>query len=89
MYYIYLLKIWAFLILPWLVDSYTNPPRGGPSIDAIPRNKTSNPNVDVSESMPKRSTRTNKKGTHIKLKIHTDQIIIMKNNTLKGGLKSV
>ena len=48
----------SFVNLPLFEDSYTNPPRGGPSIDAIPRNNTKSPNVDVSESIPSRSTRT-------------------------------
>ena len=48
----------SFENLPLFEDSYTNPPRGGPSIDAMPRNNTKSPNVDVSESIPNRSTRT-------------------------------
>ena len=51
----------SFINLPLLEDSYTNPPRGGPSMDAIPRNNTKSPKVDVSESIPNRSTRTFKR----------------------------
>ena len=55
-------------------DSYTNPPRGGPSIDAIPRNNTNNPNVDVRESIPNKSTRTIMVGMETGLKIVNNEL---------------
>ena len=55
-------------------DSYTNPPRGGPSIDAMPRNNTNNPNVDVRESIPNRSTRTIMVGMETVLKIVSTEL---------------